>query len=155
VAEDDTKSGGQVTANSLKRQLDVLNKAYKPHNIHFIQVGVDSWIKPKWAGNCEEMEMKDKLRNGNYAEMDVYIFPRIRCVRSMDYGEYSEVLGSVSELPLDVEVGSFEFNRDGVHIRADTMPGGANTQYNEGMTLVHEVGHWLGCEYRPPANYVL
>ncbi|KFZ19286.1 hypothetical protein V501_00725 [Pseudogymnoascus sp. VKM F-4519 (FW-2642)] len=25
-----------------------------------------------------------------------------------------------------------------------TMPGGSNPSYNKGITLVHEVGHWLG-----------
>jgi hypothetical protein len=146
VAEDNTERGGQVNAKRLTRQLDVLNKAYKPHNIHFKHAGTDSIIVPKWAENCKEKEMKKKLRNGNYADMNVYIFPRIRCLNFVDYGEDSGTLGSVSDFPSHVLIDSLKYETDGVHIRADTMPGGTNAPYNEGMTLVHEAGHWLGCK---------
>jgi hypothetical protein len=35
------------------------------------------------------------------------------------------------------------FDIDGVVIAPDTLPGVADSAYNEGITLVHEVGHWL------------
>jgi hypothetical protein len=37
--------------------------------------------------------------------------------------------------------------RDGVHIRADVVPANLLRYYNQGVTLVHEVGHWLGGTY--------
>jgi hypothetical protein len=99
--------------------------------------------------------MSRKLRNGTYADLNVYIFPRIRCINS-NYFPYGDVMGSNSEFPSNVVVGDRHYQRDGVHIRADTMPGGTQEDREDGMTLVHEVGHWLGCEYHPHAlNFIL
>jgi Pregnancy-associated plasma protein-A len=35
------------------------------------------------------------------------------------------------------------FDVDGVVIAPDTLPGAPDSSYNQGITLVHEVGHWL------------
>ena len=47
-------------------------------------------------------------------------------------------------------IATFPFNyvsepkRDGVLIASGTVPGGSEPRFNDGKTLVHEVGHWLG-----------
>jgi hypothetical protein len=142
---DETERGGQVTATSLKRQLDVLNEAFSPHNITFKTAEAYTIVAPDWADNCQELEMKKVLQNGTYADLNVYIFPYIGCI---DFEPLWGILGS-AKFPSNVKPGSIEYKVDAVHIRASTMPGGTLAPNNEGMTLVHEVGHWLGCECQP------
>ncbi|GAX28858.1 pappalysin-1 [Fistulifera solaris] len=85
-----------------------------------------------WAylDSGDEMEMKTALKKGDAKTLDVYFTD----LRALGFTFY----------PWAVTPGSI---KDGVVVKASSIPGGTNTRYNEGDTLVHEVGHWLGLSH--------
>jgi hypothetical protein len=58
---------------------------------------------------------------------------------------HSATLGWAS-FPWDVcpSDGSDAYKQDGVSINFSALPGGPLVPYDQGITLVHEIGHWLG-----------
>lgn len=42
---------------------------------------------------------------------------------------------------------------DGCMVRSGTVPGGDTTNYNQGKTATHEVGHFLGMLLHPYLSY--
>lgn len=130
--------------DSVLRQHAMLNDAYKPHNIMFEFANHDKTVKPKWSDNCNEWEMKMSLRKGTYADLNVYFLSCINCLGGIKFA--SGVLG-YAELPDDDITGTQQEIMDSVLVRADTISGG-RAPFDEGKTLVHEVGHWLGCTQR-------
>lgn len=146
VAKGSRLIDGYIPDFQMSRQLDVLNDAYNPHNITFKWAGADRIIKPEWADNCKEIDMKQVIQRGNYADMNVYFFPGIHCVNRVRFGS-DDLLGYVTAIPGAKKNDRLTRAMEAVHIRADTLPGGTGVPFDMGMTLVHEVGHWLGCEY--------
>lgn len=106
----------------------------------------DISVAPNWSDNYMELQMKQRLQKGTYADMNVYFFPSMACVNSERLPN-DRVLGYVTDFPDDKTANTKRQILDAVHIRADTVPGGKFENFDMGMTLVHEVGHWLGCEY--------
>ena len=82
------------------------------------------------AVGSDEYNMKAFLRQGTSATMNVYS------------KSGAGFLGWAS-LPYS---GSGDIY-DGVVIEDGTVPGGTFAPYNEGDTLTHEVGHWLGLRH--------
>ncbi|KAH7401284.1 metalloprotease [Pyrenochaeta sp. MPI-SDFR-AT-0127] len=124
-------SGGYLTQATLDRQLAVLNTAFAPHDISFVQAGVDWTVNSQYANDQAELAMKRALRKGTYADLNVYFVPG------------TQYLG-YAYFPQAVTSGSTAFYRDGVVIRSSTVPGGSQAKYNLGHTATHEIGHWLG-----------
>jgi hypothetical protein len=133
LATSSSVSGGYLTQATLNSQLAVLNKAYAPHSISFVQAGADWTINSNYANDRSELAMKKALRKGTYADLNVYFMPG------------TQYLG-YAYFPTTVTTGSNNFYLDGVVILSTTVPGGSATGYNLGHTATHEIGHWLGCK---------
>lgn len=86
-------------------------------------------VSNEWAylDAGDEMAMKTALKKGNAKTVDVYFTD----LPALGFTFY----------PWAITPGSI---RDGVVVKASSIPGGTNVRYNEGDTLAHEVGHWMG-----------
>ncbi|KAJ0359154.1 hypothetical protein COL154_008564 [Colletotrichum chrysophilum] len=131
VASSQSVSGGYLTQATLDEQLAVLNTAYAPHDISFVEVGADWTVNSNWAADRAEVAMKTALRKGTYADLNVYF---VASSRYLGYARF----------PQTITPGSADFNRDGVVILSTTVPGGSYEEYSLGHTATHEIGHWLG-----------
>ncbi|KAK8043845.1 Metalloprotease [Apiospora phragmitis] len=131
IATSQSASGGYLSASSLSRQLDIMNERFAPYGFAFTQAGADWTVNSAWARDGSELTMKRSLRKGTYRDLNMYL------LADMDYLGYAY-------LPKRVSSGSSDFYYDGVTILGSTLPGGSYTDYNLGLTAVHETGHWLG-----------
>ncbi|KAK4505004.1 hypothetical protein PRZ48_002967 [Zasmidium cellare] len=128
---------GTLTQANAQAQLDALNKAYNPIGITFTLADVSIDANDAWSvGDGSAMdELKQARRQGTYSDLNLYFHSDLS----------GGVLGTCT-LPSKVTAQTLpsQYFTDGCNINAATMPGGALTGYNQGMTAVHETGHWLG-----------
>lgn len=128
---------GSLTQTQATAQVAALNKAYTPYGITFNLVNVSITANDAWAvADGDDMEtLKQTLRAGSYADLNLYFHSDLS----------GGILGTCT-LPSQVTAGTTraQYYSDGCNINANTMPGGSLTGYNQGMTAVHETGHWLG-----------
>lgn len=118
---------GAMTQEDLDSQTTVMNDAYNPHGFSFTQASVDTtdndaWFAA-WHGSFAEEEMKTTLRQGGAADLNIYL------------NSGGGLLGWAT-FPQDYSTNP---DMDGVVITCDCIPGGI-PPYDEGDTLVHEVG---------------
>ncbi|CZT19683.1 related to Extracellular metalloprotease SMAC_06893 [Ramularia collo-cygni] len=132
-----TAKAGTVTKKQATAQIATLNRAYKPIGITFKLINVSITTNDAWAvAEGSNMDaVKEALRKGSYADLNLYFHSDLT----------GGILGTCT-LPSQVTAGMArsQYASDGCNINANTMPGGAMTGYNAGMTAVHETGHWLG-----------
>lgn len=119
-------------------QMEVLNDRFVGSGFTFKTVSVDYTVNDTWAfcGAFEQCEYdyKGALRQGTYADLNLYYLSDL-------YNNFG-VLGFA--LFPETELDEATLSRDGVVNLAGTLPGGEMAEYDEGITAVHEVGHWLG-----------
>ncbi|MCJ1313050.1 hypothetical protein MMC25_006726 [Agyrium rufum] len=127
---------GSVTVTQLNSQLAVLNRSYNPYGITFNLIDTDFTVDNNWATGQYDSEMKPALRKGTYEDLNVYFLTDL---------QPAALLGMCPFPAGQLGPGDSVFDLDGCKIRSTTVPGGSLINYNQGMTLTHEVGH---CEYK-------
>lgn len=132
-------SDGDVSDASVANQIDVLNQAYGGETggaataFTFTLAGTDRTDNASWfdlqEGGAAETAMKQQLRQGGASDLNIYT------------ANLSGGLLGWSTFPAQY---AGDPSDDGVVVLYSSLPGGSATHYNEGDTVVHETGHWLG-----------
>jgi hypothetical protein len=125
-------SNGDLPASQITDSINVLNAAYANTPFKFNLVATDRVTNATWYTGCygaSESAMKSALRQGSADDLNIY-----SCAPSGGILGYATFPSSYQSAP----------SKDGVVILFSSVPGGTAVPYNEGDTLTHEAGHWLG-----------
>ncbi|CAN8101812.1 unnamed protein product [Discula destructiva] len=131
ISISNSEADGYITASTIADQVDAMNTAFAPQGVSFVQAGLDYTTNSAYADASQELAMKRALRKGTYADLNIYFLPR-----------YS-YLGQCY-FPASTSGSDTTTIRDGCMVSSFTVPGGSEARYNQGLTAVHEVGHWFG-----------
>jgi len=129
---------GKVHDMQLQTQMRVLNERFSSIGISFKLIDVTYTNNADWYYNCWQggnelkasFEMKAALRRGGKAALNVY------------FVDLKDGPTGYSFFPWDISTKGLM--KDGIVMNNRAIPGGTRTNYNMGVQLVHEVGHWLG-----------
>ncbi|KAH8193782.1 hypothetical protein TruAng_012053 [Truncatella angustata] len=140
-----TSVSGTYPSDALfQSQLNVMNTAYEASGIQFVLAGSDrikdntlatgDGIFPNWNAGVSIQSYLKQYRSAKYADLNLFFYsnPPVDTL-----GQCTFPLATV---PASI---SLDFAKDGCHIFIGTMPGQETTNFNLGMTAVHETGHWL------------
>ncbi|KAK0487606.1 metalloprotease [Armillaria novae-zelandiae] len=138
IYSDQTEAGGYVPDTQISDQITVLNAAYANSGLSFTLANTSYINNADWFSNVgpdesSQTEMKQQLRQGDAATLNVYTV-------GFESGSGAGLLG-YSTFPSSYESAPED---DGVVILFSSLPGGSTQNYNEGQTLTHEAGHWVG-----------
>ncbi len=134
-----TSGAGNVSDAVIADQIRVLNDAYSGATggantlYRFTLVRTDRTANNTWYtatnGTTAERQMKTALRQGGAADLNFY-------TNNMGLGllGWATFPSSYASDPI----------MDGVVCLYSSLPGGTATNYNQGDTATHEVGHWVG-----------
>ncbi|OAG15421.1 hypothetical protein CC77DRAFT_1053983 [Alternaria alternata] len=131
ITPGDIEGEGYISDAALSAQMEVLNNAFEPVGFQFNLVNTTRTINEYWYNNLlearpSEREVSAALRQGDLATLNIY---------SMGVVNTTETAWAT--LPAS------QASYDGVFQNNTAFLGGSRP-LNEGITLVHEVGHWCG-----------
>jgi hypothetical protein len=125
-------ANGDITAQMITDQMNVLNAAFAGTGWSFNLVSTDRTTNATWYNDCygaSEGPMKTALRKGGAADLNIYT-----CNPSGGILGWATFPSSYASNP----------TMDGTVLLHSSLPGGSAAPYNEGDTATHEVGHWMG-----------
>ena len=122
---------GLLDQGEINAQMDILNASY--NNVQFVLDSVDYTDNAQWFTQLNtssvEKECKKALQRDPTKFLNVYT------------SNLGPSLFGFSTFPWDLKR---QPELDGVVIHYGTLPGGPLQPFNQGITLVHETGHWCG-----------
>ncbi|KAI0751490.1 metalloprotease [Daedaleopsis nitida] len=142
ISQDSTLQGGNIPDSMIADQIAVMNEDYAPSGLQFVLQGTTrttnwNWFNQVGPDSSYQTEMKQQLRQGGVTDFNVYTV-------GFTAAEYYGLLG-YSTFPADYASNPSD---DGSVILFSSLPGGSTENFNEGKTLTHEAGHWVGL-YHP------
>ena len=118
--------------------MDVLNQAFSQTGLNFELQSTTRTENYDWYNNAapctdQQTAMKQALGKGEANALNIYTvgFNNDRARGLLGYATF----------PANYESNPED---DGVVLHFSTLPGGTLEPYNEGQTLTHEAGHWVG-----------
>lgn len=136
IQRNSTRAGGNIPDSMVNSQIRVLNESFSgatggastafTFSLQRINRVTNSSWYPIRQGSSAERQMKSQLRVGGKNTLNIYL------------GALSNNLLGWATFP-QTRLNSM----DGVVVLSESLPGGTATNYNQGDTGTHEVGHWL------------
>jgi len=124
---------GNIPDSQINEQIAVLNAAYAGTGFSFYLAGIDRTQNSKWFNGCynlsTELEMKQSLAIDPATILNVYTCKPTQGILGYAYYPSTYPEDSIWH---------------GAVILYSSLPGGTASPYDEGDTLTHEVGHYLG-----------
>jgi Pregnancy-associated plasma protein-A len=126
-------SNGNIPDSQIAAQINVLNQAFANTPYRFVLQATTRTTNSKWyalrQGSRNEQDMKRALRQGGKNALNLYSANLANSLLG-----WATFPSSYASNP----------TMDGVVLLFSSVPGGTATNYNQGDTGTHEVGHWLG-----------
>ncbi|KAJ7152254.1 metalloprotease [Mycena crocata] len=132
-----SNDGGYLSASDIESQVDVLNEAVSLLGVQFNLQGAVYTLSSRWfskadQGTRQNREMKAGLREGDESDYNVYsVGFGSKAVKRRGYTTYPSTVGR-------------NLDDDGTVINFRTLPAGSYPSFDQGHSLIHEAGHWLG-----------
>ncbi|KFG77778.1 metalloprotease MEP1 [Metarhizium anisopliae] len=144
VYYDKTAQGGYVEEADIKKAIEAMNRNFDGSGISFTLVSVSYTENQDWATYRDVDAMKDDLREGTYADLNLYYISSIaedrgqittsgRCSMPVTFTSNGKPVDITTRK--DIAVSEEYLVGDGCVIVARAV---------DGNTVTHEVGHWLG-----------